>query len=350
MAVAQMRDGRWYCSFYYKDTFGNRRRKKKEGFRTKREAKRYEEQARSQYAGTCGMTFAAMNQLYLQAAQARMKASTLHTKQAVMQSKILPTFGDLRLCDITPLMIHQWQTQMIEKGYKPTYLRTINNILAAVFAYAERYYGLSDNPCRREPRMGRRNADAMKFWTAEQFCLALSAAKNDQVKLIFSLLFWTGMRKGECLALTPSDFNFSEKTVSITKTLTRIKSQNIITPPKTSRSVRTVTLPNDLCAQVQSYISRLYASQPNGLLFTRSPQTLDSDIIKAAAAAGVPRIRLHDLRHSHASLLIEMGFSPLLVSERLGHENADTTLRIYSHLYPNKQADVAAKLNYMVQK
>lgn len=351
MSVAKMKDGRWYCSFYYKDAFGEQKRKKKEGFKTKREAQRYENEQKELHSGSCDMTFENMFSLYIKSVSARMKESTVYTKNQIAQLKILPYFGKTRMTDITPRMIHEWQTQMIEKGYKPTYLRTINNIFAAVFSFAEQYYGLKSNPCRRGDRMGKRDADTMKFWTVDQFENVICNVHSKPCRMALTLMFWTGIRKGECLALTVGDFDFQSHIMSIDKTLGYFGDKVTITPPKTARSIRKVFLPEKLCDELQDYIAHIYKPEKSDRLFPMHPANLNNLLSRACKRVGVDPIRVHDLRHSHASMLIDLGFSPLLVSERLGHESIDTTLRIYSHLYPNKQEDAADRLNeIMVRK
>lgn len=347
MSVHKMTDGsgRWYASFYYQDAFGVRHRKKKEGFKRQSDAKAYEDSYLKQHAGDCSMSVRSLYDLYIASCETRLKEATIIKKKHIFKDKILPTFGDVAVSAVTPLMIHEWQNALMQQPFSQTYLRTINNDLAALFVFAEHYYGLERNPCRKEQRMGKRDAKVMQFWTLEQYRRAIATVDDPELHMIYEILFWTGMRRGECMALTVADVDLKRKTVSITKTLDRRGGRSIVTTPKTENSTRTVTLPDPLCAALQEYIKRLYQPSKSDLLFHRAPGTVSNYIRKAAARAGVPQIRVHDLRHSHASMLIEMGFSPLLIAERLGHDSVDTTLRIYSHLYPNKQADVAAQLS-----
>ena len=146
------------------------------------------------------------------------------------------------------------------------------------------------------------------------------------------------------LALTIKDFDPETGTLNINKTLSHVTGK--IQTPKTSKSNRLVTLPPFLIREIQSYItSRFYDPQPGErLFFWLHYDALGWEKRRAAKLAGLPEIRIHDFRHSHASLLIEMGFPPLVISERLGHESVKTTLEIYSHLYPDKAASVADKL------
>ena len=178
----------------------------------------------------------------------------------------------------------------------------------------------------------------MQIWTAEEFRQFLRAVEDKPVsRAAFSMLFWTGLRSGELLALTREDFDFQAGTVSVSKTYVRQNRQDLILPPKTPKSRRVVTLPAFLTKMIEEYTAQM----PEGRIFPVTKHFLFHEMERGSAKAGLRRIRVHDLRHSHASFLIEKGFSPLLIAERLGHENIQTTLQIYSHLYPNKQHEVA---------
>ena len=155
---------------------------------------------------------------------------------------------------------------------------------------------------------------------------------------------------GELLALDLTDFNFEENTVSISKNYARHKNEDLILDPKTPKSKRVITLPPSLSAAIEDYSKRLVDYEPTERLFTLTKNHLRREMDRGCRLSGVKRIRIHDLRHSHASLLIELGFSPLLISERLGHENIETTLETYSHLYPNKQEQVSEKLEGLIDK
>lgn len=149
------------------------------------------------------------------------------------------------------------------------------------------------------------------------------------------------------LALTLNDFDFEAETVNIDKNYARLGDEDLILEPKTPKSKRIITIPTFLCDIVKDYASKLYDYEPDERLFTITKHYLHHEMDRGCKKSKVKRIRIHDLRHSHASLLIEMGFSPLLIAERLGHEKVETTLETYSHLYPNKHGEVAAKLQQL---
>ena len=162
-------------------------------------------------------------------------------------------------------------------------------------------------------------------------------------------LYFTGIREGELLALTPADIGFEKKTLTINKNYQRLKGQDVITTPKTPKSRRTIPIPDGLCDCLQEYMGLCYELQPNDRIFPFTKDFLYHEMEDGCKTSSVKKIRIHDIRHSHASLLVEMGFSPLLIAERLGHEKVQTTMDTYSHLYPNKQVEVAKQLDGIMQ-
>ena len=185
----------------------------------------------------------------------------------------------------------------------------------------------------------------MDFWTGEEFRKFIDSVMNKRLSyMAFMTLYWTGMRLGELLALTPADFDFQKQTVTISKTFHRSKGRDIITSPKTKKSNRTIKMPPFLCEEMQEYIKMLYDIQPDERLFTVTKSYLNHEMERGAKQAGVKKIRVHDIRHSHVSLLIDMGFSAVAIADRVGHESIDITYR-YAHLFPSKQVEMANKLD-----
>ncbi len=151
------------------------------------------------------------------------------------------------------------------------------------------------------------------------------------------------LTKAELLALTPADIDFEKQTVTISKTFHRSKGRDIITSPKTKKSNRTIKMPPFLCEEMQEYIKMLYDIKPDERLFTVTKSYLNHEMERGAKQAGVKKIRVHDIRHSAVSLLINMGFSVLAIGERMGHEAEKITYR-YAHLFPTVQTEMAEKL------
>lgn len=335
--------GTFFCSFYYTDWTGEKKKKTKRGFKLKREAQAWERFFLEQTQGEPTMSFASLAKLYMDDLRTRAKQSTVSSRIPIINAKYLPFFGKLPINEITPAHIRQWQNDLIGQGHKDSYLKACHAHLSAIFNFAVRYYNLRENPCLKAGSIGKQNAEKMLFWTRQEYSQFIECVKDDrQAHFAFQLLYWTGARIGEVLALVPSDFDFENKTLSITKTYQRINRQDVVTTPKTQKSNRIISLPDFICKEAKAYVERLYNKK--GRIFSYTRDVIKTRLNRACKASGVKVIRLHDLRHSHASLLIELGFTPLLIAERLGHENVQTTLSVYSHLYPNKQAEIAEKL------
>lgn len=155
-------------------------------------------------------------------------------------------------------------------------------------------------------------------------------------------MYWCGLRVGEYLALTPVDI-LPSKMVRVNKTHHRKAGEDAPGPPKTDNSVREVPMPAFLYDEVQSYIAALYEIAPTDRIFYFNHGTLNRELDRAAEAAGLQRIRIHDLRHSHAALLVELGYSIVAVAERLG-DTVEVAMGTYSHMYPDKKQGMADDL------
>ncbi|MEG2934617.1 MAG: site-specific integrase, partial [Gordonibacter sp.] len=183
------------------------------------------------------------------------------------------------------------------------------------------------------------------FWTKDEYFKFADAMMDKPVSYYaFEVLYWCGLRLGELFALTPSDFDFVKETISVTKSYQRLKGEDVITAPKTPKSVRVIQMPHVVTQEIQEYLGMLYGIQDDDRIFQISKSYLHHEMDRGSKAAGVKRIRVHDIRHSHVSLLIEMGFSALAIAARVGHESIDITYR-YAHLFPSTQLEMADKLN-----
>lgn len=339
--------GYWEVFFYYEDFTGKRKQKHKRGFKTKKEAAAWAEQFIAQQSHNLDMTFQSFWELYRNDMSQRLRENTVRTKDYITELKILPYFGKKKIAEITAADIRCWQNSMMKQKYSPTYLKTINNQLSAIFNYAMKYYDLPRNPCTQAGSMGKGRAEEMSIWTQEEFQTFIEFVRDKPVSYYaFLTMYWTGVRVGELLALTLADFDAEKKLLSITKSCQRISGRDVITEPKTTKSKRVINLPEFLVLELQEYTGKLYGMMANDRLFMVTKSYLEKEMARGIKLSGVKKIRLHDLRHSHASLLIsKLGAQPNLVAERLGHEKIQTTLSTYSHLYPNQSRDLADQLN-----
>ena len=292
--------GTWRVIYRFTNWKGERKQTQKRGFATKREAQAWEHEAMLKQGAKLDMMFASFFEVY--------------------------------------------EADEKGKSYSADYLKTIHAQLTAIFNHAVNFYNLPYNPARRAGTMGNEVPKEMDFWTKEEY-LKFSEAMMDKPRsyYAFEMLYWCGIRSGELLALTPADFDFQKQTVTISKTFHRSKGSDIITSPKTKKSNRTIKMPPFLCEEMQEYIKMLYDIQPNERLFTVTKSYLNHEMERGAKQAGVKKIRVHDIRHSAVSLLIDMGFSVLAIGDRMGHEAEKITYR-YAHLFPTVQTEMAEKL------
>ena len=345
-AEKDKKTGKWLIQYRYTDWQGKRRKSTKRGFATKREAEEWLRNFLITQKADFDMKFADFWKMYCADMETRLREHTIRTKKYIVELKILPYFGNKRVNDITAADIRQWQNELIKMGYSPTYLKTINNQLSAIFNYAVRYYDLKSNPCAKAGSMGKSKAEEMDFWTVEEFRKFIDSVMNKRLSyMAFMTLYWTGMRLGELLALNPKDVDLEKRTISITKSYQRLGKKDVVSPPKTPKSKRVITIPEFLATDIKDYMDSLYDLQENDRLFPITKYYLEHEMQRGIKESGVKRIRVHDLRHSHASMLIELGFSPLEIANRLGHEKVETTLNTYAHLYPNKQTKLAERLD-----
>lgn len=341
----------WYVSCIYRDFRGERKHKTKRGFKTKAEAAKWEMEFTAKASMNTHMLFRDFVDYYEQDRRPRLRETTWMTKEYIIKDKLLPFFGDMKLDEIDAGDIVRWQNGLVSyrnsdgEPYAPTYLRTVNNQLSAIFNHAVRYYGLPSSPVAKAGKIGSKKGAEMQFWTRDEYLsFAEEIMDKPESYLAFEILYWTGIRVGELLALTPADFDLEKMTLSVTKSYQRLKRRDVVTPPKTPKSVRVVTMPEFLRDEVAFYLEECSCLEPDERVFDFTKRFVDHEMRRGCEQSGVKRIRIHDLRHSHVSLLIELGFSALAIADRLGHESVDVTYR-YAHLFPNKQAAMAQALD-----
>lgn len=340
----------WFCKFNYTNWRGEKLTKKKRGFLTKKEALKWEKEFLNQHSESIEMSFREFFELYKRDRKPRIRENTWRTKEAIVNQKILPYIGDLMLNEINNVTIIQWQNELMKikdnngKKYSPTYLRTIHAQLSSILNHACRYYNLKTNVARDVGSMGEKEADEMLFWTQDEYERFIEAIKDKPESFYaFELLYWCGLRMGELLALTKEKFDFERHTLKIDESLQRIDGKNVITAPKTKKSIRTIVMPEFLTDEIKEYIDSFYKLKPKDLIFNFSKSYLHHEMDRGSKKSQVKRIRIHDLRHSHVSLLIELGFSATAIADRVGHESIDITYR-YAHLFPSKQKEMALSL------
>jgi len=340
----------WYCKFYYQDYNGERRQKKKRGFKLQRDALAWEREFLQNIAYQPDMPFSAFIELYKKDVYPKVRQHTAQTTNYQIKNHILPVFGEMGVASITPKDVADWHNTLIGAGYAETHIRNLHGALSKILNHAVRFYRLQNNPARLvgAPKVpGQMQADK-RFWTLDQYNAAIQHVDDLRTKTALMILYWTGMRKGELFALRWNDLNAACTALRIDESYQRLNGSRIeVTPTKTYEK-RLVTLPNVLTEQIQEYKSRSYDTSAKNFIISWGKKFIEDGIQQGAALADVPVINVHGLRHSHASLLISQGVNVVLISKRLGHKNVSETLNTYSHFFPDDEAEMIASLNNLV--
>lgn len=346
-AYKDEKTGKWFAKFYYTNWQGIKKQKWKRGFASKKEALGFERDFLEKQSANPDMTFQNLYEIYMEDMAARLKQSTLLTKKTVLQTHILPFFGSKPINEIKASDVRRWQAKLMgsPNNYSQTYLKKINTELNSIINYAKRFYDLNTNPCGKAGTIGKAKAEEMDYWTYDEYIAFREGVKDKPLSYIcFEVLYWTGMREGELLALSPADIDLDNKIISINRTYQRIGGKDVFTSPKTRKSKRKIPIPDFLCQELSDYIQSRYMLDADERLFPITKSYLSHEMIRGCKNTGVKKIRIHDIRHSHASLLINQGCDALMLADRLGHEKVSTTLNTYSHLFPHKQQELVHSL------
>ena len=359
--IKRAENGTYYfrANLGYHPVTGKQIQKYKSGFKTKKEAK--EEYSKLILASAEELavdkeqpTFKTfVEDIYLPWYKTQVKESTYKNRYSTIQ-KHFAYFYRKKVNEIEPIHVQTWQLKLA-KEFSPNYVRIVQGMLAVAFDRAI-ILGL----CERNPARMVGNVKSKKvkvdFWTLEEFQKVISLLyKGDYYEhylfISFWLLFMTGMRIGEAAALQWDDIDFEPGLLSITKTLYyKSMTEYKFVEPKTQASKRTIVIDEDTIKELKEWkeVQQKVLKDCNFVIsysgIPTSKHTLPRALEKLAGLAGIHRIKIHALRHSHASLLISMGENPLIIKDRLGHEKIQTTLGTYGHLYPNSNFEVAKKL------
>ena len=359
--IKRAENGTYYfrANLGYHPVTGKQIQKYKSGFKTKKEAK--EEYSKLILASAEELavdkeqpTFKTfVEDIYLPWYKTQVKESTYKNRYSTIQ-KHFAYFYRKKVNEIEPIHMQTWQLKLA-KEFSPNYVRIVQGMLAVAFDRAI-ILGL----CERNPARMVGNVKSKKvkvdFWTLEEFQKVISLLyKGDYYEhylfISFWLLFMTGMRIGEAAALQWDDIDFETGLLSITKTLYyKSMTEYKFVEPKTQASKRTIVIDEDTIKELKEWkeVQQKVLKDCNFVIsysgIPTSKHTLPRALEKLAGLAGIHRIKIHALRHSHASLLISMGENPLIIKDRLGHEKIQTTLGTYGHLYPNSNFEVAKKL------
>ena len=276
----------------------------------------------------------------------RNKESALYSTQSKINNRIVPYFKGRKLSEIKPATVLEWQRTL--EGYSSQYIRTLFSLLGYIYTYGYKYHDVTNTMAKVDRPRDLDPKKEMQFWTLEEFEAFIAEVPSLMYRAYFLTLYLTGCRRGEGAALSWEDVDLTRQTIPINKNVTSKTSEGAykITTPKNKGSNRTVSIPSylrDILAEYKNSLPK-NVTAPRMFVFggDRPPPTTSTDrtFAKACAAAGVKKIRIHDLRHSCASLLISKGVSIVAVSKRLGHTSIEQTLKTYTHLLPDDEQEM----------
>lgn len=331
---------KWFCTFKYKDWTGKTRKTTKRGFARKKDALAYERDFRASSTDAPDITVGFLVEKYLEDYKLNRKPSSYDTVRSRINMYIVPELKDMPISKITPLVVKNWQNHLAKKDLSPSMIRIVNVTFSTILNYAVKYYNLPGNPFVKTGKTGKKNKK-VDFWELDEFHKVDTVTDNTYARLIFNLLFWSGMRIGELEGLRQEDMDFGANALSIKRTYNH--GLKLIGPPKTPASIRDVTMPPSTMDMLKTYMDSLYQI-PEYPLSMHAPGLLREWLRKYALKAEVPVITLHGLRHSHASYLIKKGVAITAISKRLGHSSPAITLGIYAHVYKESDAEIAEML------
>lgn len=374
MTVKKAKNGTWTIDI--SDGFHPVTKKRiriiRKGFKTKKEALDVEQhirvvelrEKRFDFLVTIDMLFNILEEEYL---QNNRKISYISTQKNNYERHIKPYFKDTNLNKLSYEHIFEFREHLKTKSKKqnsnatlsPNTVNKIMILLKKIFDTGVRKSLIDKNPVNNLRKLPI-SKPTISFWSVEEFKEFRKLITNDEISydLFFTIAFFTGMRMGEILALNWYDVNLITSTIHVTKTAYFINNVNHINSTKTRAGTRLITINKKLtemltdCKEKQKDLLKEFTKDTESLQIIQStPIAITKNMVDKkfkqilSRNNNLKKIRIHDLRHSHASLLINQGEDYLVVKERLGHASITTTIDTYSHLYPSKQKNLANKLD-----
>lgn len=343
----------WTVRFRYITEDGKEIQKRLTGFENKKDAKdaefKFKLEHTQQHKKIKNLTFKELYEEYKTYLESRTKSSTVYDFISKTKSHIYSYFKNYDVIKITPKILLEWQNSISKFSFN--YKSHLRTCLSGMLKYAEKYYDIPNQLRKVDNFRNLQPKEEMKIWTPEQFALAMTKVKKYEYRVFYTALYYTGARKGEMMATYWSDWDFQNKILNINKSISNKVSGAswMVTTPKNNSSVRKIKLSDNLIDIMKKFYE--YQKEQGQIsTFTFGgeaplPETCISRYLTAAAKeADLPIIRVHDLRHSHASFLLSKGVSIVSIAKRLGHNNIEQTLNTYSHMMPDDEEILVRKL------
>ncbi len=295
--------------------------------------------------------------------------NTIEGYEQYIEKHIKPVLGNIELEKLKPLQLQNFYSEKLERGKlngkgglsKQT-VRTLHRIIHGALTQAVKWQLLARNvaDCVEPPKPQKYEA---KFLNDEQTNLLIEKAKKSDIYIPVIIAIFTGMRRGEVLGLNWQNVDFEKGYIRVVQELSCTKQGLMILPPKTKKSIRNIAIPDMLVRILKKHKAKqnenrlllgreyqnidMVCTYPSGKLFY--PKRFSAKFHELLRKNNLPVVRFHDLRHSHASLLVKLGIQPKLISERLGHSNIGITMDLYSHLYEEADKEVADAFGELIK-
>ena len=326
---------------------GGTRQVKRRGFSSRQEARKAEADVvlNAEQYDSDNPSFNFIADEYLKWYKRRRKESSYYKVESIIRVNLKTVFGRKKLKDISNRDVTKLQDDLLDDDRSINHVKKVHQILSAIFNFAIKQEYTLKNPARNVGNVDLEEERHINYWTLEEFKHFISQVDDYLYKTLFTVLYYSGMRKGEISALVWSDIDFEGNTIRIDKTAYN----GLITKPKTTSSERTISMPDFTMKMLQKLKISKGCEQKTGYyvfgnFYDHLPATtLDRHYHKYLKNIN-KKIRLHDFRHSHASYLINKGAIPKVVANRLGHKDVATTLNTYSHLYPSTEKEIITQM------
>lgn len=360
------KDYYFYVLTLGKGTNGKRIQIKKRGFKTKKEAEKALREAQVEadkgaYVQPSKMTYGEYLTEWIRAKKQQISSQTAHVTEVYMRTHIVPELGGINLTQLNPLIIQRFLSTLQDKGLADSTIKRIYNIVNTSLNAAVKQQLINRNAASLidKPRVKRKE---IEVWDVKEVQAFLNYAQTyTRYYIAFHLALTTGMRQGEILGLRWMDVDFDRNMISVRQTLSH-NGKEIIHGAKTATSIRTISFDPHTATVLQKHmrlvrremfsLGKSFSQEDlvvcNGLGTKSNPRNINRIWYKLLEKTELKKITFHDLRHTHASLLLKNNTHPKVVSERLGHSSIKKTIDLYSHLFPNMQVEAAAELAKML--
>ncbi|KIL80154.1 tyrosine-type recombinase/integrase [Bacillus badius] len=346
---------------------GTRKRKKKRGFKTKKEAEKAlalveAEVLKGTYFEQSNILFKDHLTDWFKTKKNSINIQTAQTYQSYLKNRVIPQLGCIKLAHLTPKLLQDYVNNLIEEGLSSSTIKKAYNVIKASLDFAVDMELLSSNPAKKIQLPKERKAK-ITVWELNDVRTFLEVAAHHRWYIAFHLAITTGMRRGEILGLRWKDIDLEKGVLYVRQTLSKDEKQ-FLTGAKTISGVRSIKLSKETVVILKKHKATISkaklkcgpAYEDYDLVICTAggtpvnPENLKRSYMQLIQQAGVPKIRFHDLRHTHATMLLSQGVHAKVISERLGHSNIKTTLDIYSHVLPNMQQEAANQIDELLSK